>query len=438
MSEQAGKSLGSKSSPENRAVTLPAVDSMVDLTDPEVQLLIPSVDVSDPELSIVIPAVNEELTISDFIDWCNQGLAAAGVRGEILIIDSSTDRTAELSLERGARVLKTPKRGLGRAYIDALPYIRGPYVVMGDADCTYDFRQLTPFVERLREGYEFAMGSRWLGSIEPGSMPALHRRIGTPVTTWILNWLYGSEFTDIHCGMRGISRDALYRMGLSSQSWEYASEMVLKSVRMGLRTTEVPVTFYKDREGRVSHHKRSGWFSPFQAAWINIRAMLVYRADFFVLKPGLFMFFLGLVLTLPLSLGSITIGPVTFDLYWMLLGLTLTILGLESFLFGCLAEVFCDYGGASRRKWMDRFRYTPSVLVSIGLMVVGLAFVATLLARYLANGFSLPPATSNIDHLAVTGILFIIIGFSLFGFTLLLHATNVRYGRASASTAAKL
>ena len=240
-------------------------------------------------------------------------------------------RNRQFALERGARVLRAPKRGLGRAYIDALPYIRGRYVVMGDADCTYDFRQLAPFVQRLREGYEFAMGSRWLGSIERGSMPTLHRRIGTPATTWILNWLYGSKFTDIHCGMRGISRDALYRMGLSSQSWEYASEMVLKSVRMGLRTTEVPVTFYKDREGRVSHHKRSGWFSPFQAAWINLRAMLVYRADFFVLKPGIFMFFLGLVLTLPLSFGSITIGKVTFDLYWMLLGLTLTILGLESF-----------------------------------------------------------------------------------------------------------
>jgi glycosyltransferase involved in cell wall biosynthesis len=438
MSEQAGKSLEPKDFSDIGKVKRPAVDSMVDLTDPEVELLIPKDDVSDPEVSIVIPAVNEELTISDFVNWCKQGLAAANARGEILIIDSSTDRTAELSLERGARVLKTPKRGLGRAYIDALPYIRGQYVVMGDADCTYDFRQLAPFVERMREGYEFAMGSRWRGSIERGSMPTLHRRVGTPVTTWILNWLYGSKFTDIHCGMRGISRDALYRMGLSSQSWEYASEMVLKSVRMGLRTTEVPVAFYKDREGRVSHHKRSGWFSPFQAAWINLRAMLVYRADFFVLKPGIFMFFLGLVLTLPLSFGSITIGKVTFDLYWMLLGVTLTILGLESFLFGCLAEVFCDYGGASRRKWMNRFRYTPSVLASTGLMVVGLALVTTLLARYLANDFSLPPATSNIDHLAVTGILFIIIGFSVFSFTLLLYATNVRYGSASASSSAKL
>jgi glycosyltransferase involved in cell wall biosynthesis len=218
---------------------------------PEMDLLLPDDDVADPELSIVIPAYNEELTISEFVAWCQEGLLLAQVRGEVLVVDSSTDRTAELALAGGARVLRTPKRGLGRAYIDAGPYIRGRYVLMGDADCTYDFRELAPFVEKLRQGYEFAMGSRWLGTIEDGAMPALHRYVGTPATTWLLNRIYGSRFTDIHCGMRCISRDALQRMGLASQSWEYASEMVLKSVLMELRTTEVPVTFYRDRNGRM-------------------------------------------------------------------------------------------------------------------------------------------------------------------------------------------
>jgi len=436
MTELLGNRLESNDSHDGRGTT-PAADSIVDLTDPEVELFIPSDDVSRPEVSIVIPAVNEELTISDFVDWCMQGLTEAGVQGEVLIVDSSTDRTAEIALEHGARVLKAPKRGLGRAYIDALPYIRGQYVVMGDADCTYDFRQLQPFVDRLREGYEFAMGSRWLGSIEPGSMPALHRRIGTPVTTWMLNRIYGSSFTDIHCGMRGISRDALYRMGLSSQSWEYASEMVLKSVQMQLRTSEVPVTFYKDREGRVSHHKRSGWFSPFRAAWINIRAMLIYRADFFVLKPGLCMLLLGLLLALPLSAGPIRIGSVTFNLYWMLFGLTLTVLGLESLLFGCLAQAFCDYGDASRRKWMNVFRYTPAVLGSMVLMLSGFGLVAALGIHYVTHSFTLPNSLSVLDHLAVTGILLFIVGFSVFGFTLLIHATGVRYGRFSGSSASR-
>ena len=163
--------------------------------DPFVQLLVPEHEISDgePELSIVIPALNEELTVGDFVEWCREGLAAAGVAGEVLIVDSSTDRTAEIALEHGARVLKTPRRGLGRAYIDALRFARGRYILMGDADCTYDFRRLGDFVEKLREGYEFVMGSRWRGSIEPGSMPALHRYLGTPVTTWILNLLYRSS-----------------------------------------------------------------------------------------------------------------------------------------------------------------------------------------------------------------------------------------------------
>ena len=164
------------------------------------------------------------------------------------------------------------------------------------------------------------MGSRWKGSIEPGSMPALHQYFGTPVTTWILNRLYGSQFSDIHCGMRGITRDALERMDLSSQSWEYASEMVLKSVHMELRTTEVPVTFLKDREGRLSHHKRSGWFSPFQAAWINLRAMFVYGADFFLFKPGAVVLAIGLLLASRSVGARLDIGQFTLSLYWQFLG----------------------------------------------------------------------------------------------------------------------
>ncbi|MEI7624419.1 MAG: glycosyltransferase family 2 protein, partial [Actinomycetes bacterium] len=134
-----------------------------------VELLVPLDDESDPELSIVIPAMDEELTISDFLAWCREGLQRSGVRGEILIVDSSADRTPELALAQGARVLRVPKRGLGRAYIDAIPYIRGQWVLMGDADCTYDFRQLGEFVEALRSSSDFVMGSRWKGSIEKGA-----------------------------------------------------------------------------------------------------------------------------------------------------------------------------------------------------------------------------------------------------------------------------
>ncbi|WP_407935721.1 glycosyltransferase family 2 protein [Jatrophihabitans cynanchi] len=402
---------------------------MASPTDPDVELLLPADDVVEPEVTILIPSVDEELTMGDFVAWCHEGLQAAGLVGEILIVDSSTDRTAQIALSGGARVLKTPKRGLGRAYIDALPYIRGRYVIMGDADCTYDFRQLAPFVEAMRNGTEYAMGSRWKGSIERGAMPALHQYFGTPLTTWILNRLFGSHFTDIHCGMRGITTDALRRMGLVSQSWEYASEMVLKSVRMGLQTTEVPVRFLKDREGRLSHHKRAGWFSPFSAAWINLRAMFIHGAEFFLFKPGIVLMTIGLVLTLPLTFGDITIGHVTFSLYWMLIGLTLSVLGLQSVYFGCLAHAFLDYTGRARQRWQRLFRYTPSVLLSAGMFVLGLGLAATLLVHYVAHDFRLPATSSVVDHLSITGLLLMIFGFSTFCFTLVLHATEVRYGR---------
>ena len=239
---------------------------------------------------------------------------------------------------------------------------------MGDCDCTYDFRELAPFVEKFRGGAEFVMGSRFRGYIEPGSMPPLHRYLGTPVTTWILNVIFGSRFSDIHCGMRGITKEALARMDLRSQSWEYASEMVLKSVHMKLRTEEVPIRFLKDREGRLSHHKRSGWFSPWQAAWINLRAMFVYGADFFLFKPGLLLLAVGLLLTLPLGFGQVTIGPITFSLHWMLLGMSLAIVGLQSVYLGILSQVFFDYSGDITARWFRRFPYNRSVAVSVGIV----------------------------------------------------------------------
>lgn len=401
----------------------------MDQGDPDLTLHIPADDVVDPEVTILVPAVNEELTIGDFVQWCHEGLRAAGARGEILIVDSSTDRTAEIALAGGARVLHTPKRGLGRAYIDAIPYVRGKYIVMGDADCTYDFRELAPFVDAMRNGAEYAMGSRWKGSIEKGAMPALHQYFGTPFTTWILNRLYSSKFSDIHCGMRGITRDALVDMGIVSQSWEYASEMVLKSVRMGLVTEEVPVNFLKDRDGRLSHHKRSGWFSPFHAAWINLRAMFVHGAEFFLLKPGFAMLALGLLMTLPLSIGPVTIGSVTLNLYFMLVGLMFATVGLQSIYFGFLARVFLDYGGHSRIRLKRTFAYTKTVAASWVLFGIGLTLAGVLLGYYFTHSLRLPSPDSVIPHLGIIGLLFMMMGFSTFCFTLLLHATEVRYGR---------
>jgi glycosyltransferase involved in cell wall biosynthesis len=392
--------------------------------DPEIELRIPKDDVATPELSIVIPALNEQLTIATFLDWCKEGMAKAGVRGEVLIVDSSTDQTADIAVEKGARVLKTPKRGLGRAYIDSLPFIRGKYILMGDCDCTYDFRELAPFVQKFREGAEFIMGSRFRGYIEPGSMPPLHRYLGTPVTTWILNVIFSGHFSDIHCGMRGITRDALERMRLRSQSWEYASEMVLKSVHMHLKTEEVPIRFLKDVEGRLSHHKRSGWFSPWAAAWINLRAMFIYGAAFFLYRPGFVLAVVGSLLLFPLSFGPVTIGPVTFSVHWMLLGLTLATLGLQCVYLGILAQVFFDYSGEVTARWFARFPYTRTVLLAFGAFALGFVLECWLAVYYVAHSYRLT-FEGPVSYMGVTGLFLMIAGFVTFTFTLLLHSTAV-------------
>ncbi len=321
-------------------------------------------------------------------------------------------------------MLKAPKRGLGRAYIDSLPFIRGKYIVMGDCDCTYDFRELEAFVKRFRAGAEFIMGSRFRGYIEPGSMPPLHRYLGTPVTTWILNVIFGSHFSDIHCGMRGMTKDALVRMGLRSQSWEYASEMVLKSVHMKLRTEEVPIRFLKDREGRLSHHKRSGWFSPWSAAWINLRAMFIYGADFFLYRPGFILLVLGSALTLPLSFGSIRVGPITLSLLWMLLGVTFATFGLQCVYLGILAQIFYDYSGSVTRRWFARFPYTRTVALAAFTFLLGLSLTGALAVYYAQQHFLLDPQAA-MAHLGILGMFLMIVGFTTFTFTLLLHATAV-------------
>lgn len=392
------------------------------MADDDIELLIGPDDADAPEVSIVIPAMNEELVIAEFMDWCNEGIDAAGVAAEILIIDSSTDATPDIAFGKGARVLKTPRRGLGRAYQDAIPFIRGRYVILGDADCTYDFRDIGAFLQRFREGHEFIMGSRFKGSIEPGAMPALHRYFGTPLTNFLLNLIYGTRFSDIHCGMRGITLKALKAMKIHSQSWEYASEMIVKSVRMKLDTVEVPVKFYKDRHGRVSHHKRIGWFSPWHAGWINLRAMLIYGADFFVMKPGAVLLAVGLVLVLGLSAGPVTIVGITFSLNTMWLGAALSIIGLQSIFLGCMAETLYDPTGAAKRRWLKVFAYTPSVIASGVLFAVGVALGVNFASAYISAGFTVFEDIIATNHMAVAGLLAIMLSFLTFVSTLLLHA----------------
>lgn len=391
----------------------------------EPALFRPGNDIADPVLSIVVPALNEEVTIAQFVAWCKEGIGELGIPAEILIVDSSTDRTPEIALDAGARVLRTPKGGLGRAYIDALPFVRGKYLVLGDADCTYDFRELKPFLEKFEEGYEYIMGSRFRGSIEDGAMPALHRYFGTPLTTWILNLMYHTNFSDIHCGMRGITRDAFVRMRLASQSWEYASEMVLKSVHMGLRQAEVPVSFFKDMEGRTSHHVRAGWFSPWQAGWINLKAMFVFGADFFLWWPGSALLIAGLLGLSYLAAGPRTVFGVVLSLNAMLFALVSYAVGLQMMLTAIVAVAITDGRGLLRKKWLRYFDYTrTTVLVAAG-GATGMALIGRFVLHFIQAGPALGVLADSTNHLAIIGLALVIGAVLLFTNMLVLHAVTI-------------
>lgn len=390
-------------------------------------LLIPTRDVEAPTVSVVIPAYNEELTVEETVTWCFEGFHRAGVAGEVLIVDSSNDRTPERALRAGARVLRVPRRGLGRAYIDAVPFVRGRYVVLGDADCTYDFRELAPFIDRLEEGYEFVMGSRFRGVVERGAMPLLHRYFGTPATNAVFNLVLGTRFSDIHCGMRALTLDAFRRIALVSHGWEYASEMIVKAVHLGLRTTELPVAFYKDRNGRVSTVKRGGWTTSWKAGWASLRVMFTFGADFFLLKPGVVLTTVGLVGSTLLMAGPVAVGGVTLTLHTQALLLGATALGLFALATGVIARAVYDRSGRTLHRWKKRLAYNRVVAASTATAVVGATLTGGYLVESLAGGAQGGPGLVRWAHLAQTGLALLVLSFVTFTWCLVLHALATLY-----------
>lgn len=387
-----------------------------------VELLVPVGDEPDPEVTILVPALNEELTVSDFVGWCHEGLRKAGVKGEIIIVDSSTDATPRIALEQGARVLRVPRRGLGRAYRDGIPFVRGRFVIMGDADCTYDFRELRPFLDALRAGNEFVMGSRFKGTIEPGSMPWHHRYLGTPVTTMMLNVLFHTRFSDIHCGMRAATREALVAINLQSDGWEYASEMILNALHLELRATEVPIHFHKDRNGRISNVKRAGPLTSWKAGWNTLRVMFVNGADFFLFMPGIALALLGVIGTVSLATGPRTLGPVTFTLHAQSMFLTAGAVGLLSVYMGVIARCIYDPTSITAHRWRSRLPFNRVAAVAGLLGVSGLGLDAAFFVSYVQHGYAVTASMRTMSHLAITGLLLVTAAFIVFACTLVLHA----------------
>ncbi|HEY2229710.1 MAG TPA: hypothetical protein VGI22_18630 [Xanthobacteraceae bacterium] len=268
------------------------------------------------------------------------------------------------------------------------------------------------------------MGSRFKGKIAPGAMPGLHRYFGTPLTTFVLNVMFGSKFSDIHCGMRGLTRDALMRTDLRSQGWEYASEMVLKSVHMHLVTVEVPIDFLASPPGRLSHMKRRGWREPWRAGWTNMRAMLTYGVDFFLLKPGAAPLALGLMFLIPLSFGPVALGPVHFSLNTMLLAMTTATLGLSMVFSGLIAGVLFDYSHTLQAHIERALPFNRTFLGCLLAALAGLLAMLPLVRSYMAHHFTLPEGSIQ-THWAITGLWLVGAAFQTFIFAAMIRALGV-------------
>jgi hypothetical protein len=284
---------------------------------------------------------------------------------------------------------------------------------MGDCDLTYDFREIKPFVDKLDAGAEFVIGTRMKGYIEKGAMPKLHRYFGIPVTTFILNLLYGAKYSDIHCGMRAMTLEAFKKINLESRSWEYASEMMLKAVELKLKVTQVPIKFYKDRQGRISHHKRRGWFSPWYAGWINLKVIFLYSPSFFLMAPGFLSLLLGLVLFLFLLKGRILV----FSGHTMLLAIILSVGGYSALQMGILSKVVYDFSPQESLKYKKIFSYNKGVIIGFLLISLGLILLLEFLLTTIRSGFIL----KQVSRVALSGLLLVILGFQTFTFTLIFN-----------------
>lgn len=364
------------------------------------------------KITILIPCLNEEKVIGDVIKDCWIGLNHDR-SNQILIIDSGNDESGKIAKDLGADVVKTPKRGLGQAYIDSIPHIKGDYIIMGDADGTYDYKELGKFVDKLDQGYEFVMGTRLKGWIEKNAMPKLHRYFGTPLTTWILNKLFKLNFSDIHCGMRAMTKAALLKIDLHSRSWEYASEMVVKSGLLKLKSTEVPINFYKDKKGRLSHHKRSGWFSPWYAGWINLKIMLLYAPNFVFFIPGFSLLLIGMIILLVMALNLVT----HFKLHFALLGSALLTIGYLVIQLGLISKTFSDlnkYYQDPLTVFVNKnLTYDRGMVAGISLVILGIIFSAFLFYSWYQQHFTL----DSISVSGVIGITLITFGFQTVFFT---------------------
>jgi len=350
----------------------------------------------EPELTIMMPCLNEAETLGACIRKAQAFLARSGVAGEILVADNgSTDGSQAIAEGAGARVVPVAQKGYGAALAGGIAAARGRFVIMADADDSYDFLNLEPFVEKLRAGFKLVMGNRFWGGIEPGAMPWHHRYLGNPVLSFVGRMLFGSVARDFHCGLRGFDRAAILGLNLRTTGMEFASEMVVKATLSGLSVTEVPTTLKPDGRSRRPHLR------SFRDGWRHLRFLLLFSPRWLFLYPGIASLLFGLVLGAVLLGGPIHLTPrITIDIHTFLVAAMCVIVGLQSISFALIGRRFASRYGfipPSGRfdKVLEALTLERILLAAILLMLLGIVALLWGLQQWAGRGFGpLNPSTT--------------------------------------------
>jgi glycosyltransferase involved in cell wall biosynthesis len=364
----------------------------------------------DLELTVVMPCLNESATVGTCVKKALESMARHAIRGEVVIADNgSTDGSQEIAASAGARVVPIATRGYGSALRGGISAARGRYVLMGDADDSYDFTQLNVFVAKLREGYDLVMGNRFQGGILPGAMPPLHRYLGNPVLTGVGRLFFKSPVGDFHCGLRAFRKDAIERLELRTLGMEFASEMVVKATRFHLRVTEVPTTLSPDGRDRAPHLR------TWSDGWRHLRFLLLYSPRWLFLYPGIAMFFVGLVASALLLPGPRMVGPIGFDVNTLLFSAMLILIGFQSIVFATFTKVFAISEGLLPEddRLTRTFRYVTleaGLIVGVLLMLSGVGAWGLGLAYWRAHHFG-PLDPEQALRIVIPGVVALTLGF---------------------------
>ena len=368
-------------------------------------------------VSVIIPCLNEADNIEECVRRARRVLEDSGIAGEVVVADNgSTDGSAELAAAEGARVVREPRRGYGSAYLAGFAAARGDYLVMLDADLTYDFDDIPRFVSRLDDGAQLVIGDR-MDNIQPGAMPWLHRYVGNPVLTGILNLFFRTGVKDAHCGMRAVRRTALASLDLRATGMEFASEMVIRAAKEDLDIREVP----------IEYHPRGGEskLASFRDGWRHLRFLLVHSPTHLFVVPGLIMAILGALATATV-LTRLEIFGREWELHSLIAGALLMIIGTQVAALGLCAHAFGTYFLGEKDPWFDRmrerFRLEHGLMLGGAIALVGLAMAAVIAAIWIDRGFG----GLSSERVAVLAAALITVGVQIFFTSFLLSILGLR------------